>query len=1382
MANIQIIGNINSTSNVSRYSSDDTNLIGSQNIQESFDIYNDYIEYYVYDINGNILDVDYEYVSYKLPTDSALNPSYTPPPNSKGNITNSDIQLVSYSPESTGSSFPVIEIDPIKDLQDLGYTSGEFKVQYNFFKNKISSPLEEYFIKRISADRTEISIASTVFSNIQIEETFNSLFDEINNSPFYTNYLVNFGLNKQAVAVNIALNKVDEGYEILFKLYEPLSNDVFEKTTLWVVEEKASPYIFDINLDVLVSPPAPLMLRGANFNIPVTQESNTVSTKYSDYNTLINNLQSTQSGSYRRLLNTITSKSIDINVDYTDFNNFSFFGSVETRLNNFYTKVKNIEDYTNLINKYSVSASSFPNLQLEINLYSSSINDLIANFDGYESYLYFESSSYAWPKSTSTLPYVLYSTGSAVAINWYATTINFASLYDNNNVNILYNNVPSYLVEDPDNAPYVLFLNMIGQYFDNIWILLKAITDINLSNNNLEQGASKDLVYHILKSYGIVLNNSLGGDNLDLFLIGNDSGSAYYSGYLTDFSPTSSYLNNIPKRDLLAETYKRIYHNLPYLSKTKGTVTGLQTLVTLFGVTSSILNVKEYGGSDGSTNLLGYNNDKVRIINNSTTGSLLSPLVSIQVPPTSSNSFLDEDLHYVDISFSPQNQINTYVAQAINNTNPSWNLDDYIGDPRQIYDNSYVDLDQQRTKYFNTPTDEDFVNYYNRVIANNGIFEAYSCTLNTLQNLKGVKPGFTGSLLDYNGFIRLIQFFDNSLFKTLENFVPARTNLSTGVTFESPVLERNKFVYSNPSNSTTSSVQLAEITQDSGSLVQIEGLTGGIYDDLRSFTQSWSESINTPAGPVTINHTNKSEFYTGELSGTEVIVSNGDLTAPTPLFSSFALEGGVIPGNPLSYDFPFKANVGEVYNLSFTIDYSGGGIGSSILDLKAYTTIIQTFSTSPGDITNASIDVYIADNNYINLYLYQDALLAGSVTIKNVVITKRIESSQGYLLNNIQNSTDSSIRNKIYTPNREFVTTFNTSSYLSPAELQDSYLSLTSYVRSRYDGTKTTSVAYNIVTSSNQSYGNLAAIDKYCNYFAYFDWIGNAAPEVYNAGNVHILQIIDENGNIISMDGFTNKNTFLVENIFKKGEDVNIYFLGSFNTSRFGNSGSYTIYDAAGFYDTIFYMRSYSPTLEGPYDLNINYVYSSGQVNVTLYSGSADNITVLRETGSSWINALLKLPQDGQGNMYNYTNTLPPEIIAPFGGLGANSFSRNNQLFNPVYTPVKQYDRIRIFSLGNEEDISNTSLDRTITSITPATSTISGSFTIIPSITSSLWNNVSGSTQAYRIYRKIPHEDFVVVSNIPFINLNEVGPGLLIPKNYNPNLNYVDIARKAGIL
>jgi hypothetical protein len=34
----------------------------------------------------------------------------------------------------------------------------------------------------------------------------------------------------------------------------------------------------------------------------------------------------------------------------------------------------------------------------------------------------------------------------------------------------------------------------------------------------------------------------------------------------------------------------------------------------------------------------------------------------------------------------------------------------------------------------------------------------------------------------------------------IKDFVPARTNLSTGITISSPVLERNKWVYANPSS------------------------------------------------------------------------------------------------------------------------------------------------------------------------------------------------------------------------------------------------------------------------------------------------------------------------------------------------------------------------------------------------------------------------------------------------------------------------------------------------------------------------------------------------------------------------------------------------------
>jgi hypothetical protein len=227
--NIQIIGNITNTDTVSRYSSDDVRLIGSQEIQNYFDPNSDYVEYYVYDIGGTLLGINYSYDGFKLPTDSALTPSYAPFPNPEDQITNADLGATNPNTPNTGSSYTSVEIDPINDLQQLGYGSGEFKVQYNFFKNKVGSPNNEYFLKRISSDRTEISITSTALTNIQIEQDAINLINELNASPYFVNYLVNFGLNQQYVTVNVALDKIDSGYEILFKLYEQLPNDIVEK-------------------------------------------------------------------------------------------------------------------------------------------------------------------------------------------------------------------------------------------------------------------------------------------------------------------------------------------------------------------------------------------------------------------------------------------------------------------------------------------------------------------------------------------------------------------------------------------------------------------------------------------------------------------------------------------------------------------------------------------------------------------------------------------------------------------------------------------------------------------------------------------------------------------------------------------------------------------------------------------------------------------------------------------------------------------------------------------------------------------------------------------------------------------------------------------------
>ena len=87
-----------------------------------------------------------------------------------------------------------------------------------------------------------------------------------------------------------------------------------------------------------------------------------------------------------------------------------------------------------------------------------------------------------------------------------------------------YNFLTNFITQNGNNQPFLLFLNMVGHYFDNIWIYLQSITDINLANNNLEQGVSKDLVYHVLQSLGTKLYNKYGDSSNDTFLIGQNSG------------------------------------------------------------------------------------------------------------------------------------------------------------------------------------------------------------------------------------------------------------------------------------------------------------------------------------------------------------------------------------------------------------------------------------------------------------------------------------------------------------------------------------------------------------------------------------------------------------------------------------------------------------------------------------------------------------------------------------------------------------------------------------------------------------------------------------------------------------------------------------------
>jgi len=280
--------------------------------------------------------------------------------------------------------------------------------------------------------------------------------------------------------------------------------------------------------------------------------------------------------------------------DDTGFGNYVNFSSAETRLRNFKKKLQLIENHTSLSASLTSVTSSLSTIQAEEKKRQRVIN----SFDPFEHYMYFESSSYAssslgqfhdtaWPKMTSSEPYKLEHTSGSTAGTWYNNMIASASAFDQDNPNSLRNTLPEHVSRDDTNNVFLEFMDMVGQQFDEIWVYVKSLTDVNRRIEKLSEGISKDVTIHFAKALGLELY--MGNDliNLPEFLLGkNLDGSDKYEK---------------PSEQLTEEIWKRILANLPFFIKAKGTERAVKGLLSCYGIPSSILRVREYGGPDKGT-------------------------------------------------------------------------------------------------------------------------------------------------------------------------------------------------------------------------------------------------------------------------------------------------------------------------------------------------------------------------------------------------------------------------------------------------------------------------------------------------------------------------------------------------------------------------------------------------------------------------------------------------------------------------------------------------------------------------------------------------------------------------------------------------------------
>ena len=799
------------------YTDKDIEVLEAYSVNRLFNSETDQVQLHIYSLGEELLFSDYNYTGHA----QLLNSS-------------------SAGKDGASSLF----VDPIKDVRKYGYDKGDVNLLYIFYRNLFGKEAANYFyVEEISADRTELRLNTIKVSQEEVETIVAELKQQLQSESSNLELRLDFGNNDLFITVNIDI--LPDG-SIAIKLYEPLPVQYQVKDLLSIVTLVSDSAQFTVDATIELPPVERKRLREANFNLDILEETVQPS-EYFTFDELFS--LPTNSTNYQAIA-LANKENVELTVDYTDFSNFTHFSSAVERLSNFKYKLSLIHQYENFIITITASTTVATVAGKNKEYYENLIKGIIGNFDGYERYLFFENTADAWPKTTSSKPYINASVTSPAAVTFYNTKLEQADVFDTNNYNSLRNTVPAFIKEDSSNESYILFVDMIAQHFDNLWLYAKEVTKKYDGDNRPDAGIPKELVETALKNFGVKLYTS----NLNLeSLLGYFSGETYNTGdevinnYEVATTGITGDFQPMPYKNYQQEVYKRLYHNLPYLLKTKGTTRGIKALISCFGIPPEILKVKEFGGVQRNS---GYytaydkeftdSRDKIRVRDLSKEGTTLSNLTSIQ----SNETVYNQDLHTVEIGFSPNESVNAFIESTVtgNYTAPNYvvtgyvltgtfDIDDFLGDPKLAQTSQYKALQ--------------------------------NITTNITANL---------DTYDIFDFVRIIKFLDNTVFKMVKDFLPARDSVSTGIIVKPHHLNRSKIVIPSVEWERAEYESLIEVGEYSGS----DGgtLTGKNVDH--------SLALSYKGGVATKAIDRDTPKYDGELGGTTVDVLGSDLNGSNP--------------------------------------------------------------------------------------------------------------------------------------------------------------------------------------------------------------------------------------------------------------------------------------------------------------------------------------------------------------------------------------------------------------------------------------------------------------------------------------------------------------------
>ena len=515
-------------------------------------------------------------------------------------------------------------------VSQVSFKNGQYLGIINLLQNRLGSEIEPaFYIQEISTDRTEIYIRGNTK-----HPDYTGTLSDIDELLFEQNPHIAYEIQEGYSVLNFGKNRIvtilskaawDDPDGMVLKLLKPLPEDLAEQSTCWLQYEICDPILKFFNF-IYNEMDRKVYLRTANFD--ANTDYNTITeTDFATYSQLLGSSTSTSEQIIQQLLSGSFADS-PIGVDYSAFDNFVFYSSAAERLANFKYKIQQIEHYDNQIELLAASASHVPTLGADKLLAENRKNEVIGTFDGFEKWLYYESTSslfthqavydtahrsgnptrleggvlgsdvyqiQPYPKFLTASAdadgggkYVLHASDSTIATNWYNGTLASASLYDEFNESALVTTIPEHIRLDSNNDQYELFVNMIGHHYDILYSYADALAKTYHPIEHPKLGHTKDTLYNVAKSLGWKLFNGNQASALWQYKLGygHETGSLRSTGSIFTKSDEA----------ITTEVWRRIVNNLPYLLKTKGTARGVKALMNTYGIPQTLLSIREYGG------------------------------------------------------------------------------------------------------------------------------------------------------------------------------------------------------------------------------------------------------------------------------------------------------------------------------------------------------------------------------------------------------------------------------------------------------------------------------------------------------------------------------------------------------------------------------------------------------------------------------------------------------------------------------------------------------------------------------------------------------------------------------------------------------------------